>query len=86
MVKLAHFIGRWRWVLVGVVAWALVVSLMVEFAWPPYANRILCPTNLPNCHDIPAPWPIEPWAVAAGFLYIGVVAFIARRQLDRRGW
>ena len=88
MATLERFRRRWSLALVAMFVWALVVWLMVEFARAPYDGIILCPSDLPNCHtvDIPARWPIEPWAVAAGFLYIGVVAVIARRQLDRRGW
>ena len=80
MVRLAHFIGRWAWAPVVMVLW-LIVGYSVAPTRPPYDGRILCPTNVPNCHNIPAAWPgIEPWFVAAGFLVIAGIAVVAWSQ------
>ena len=61
-----------------VVCRALILWIMWQFARPPYDGMIGCPTNLPNCHDMPAPFPVEPWVVAAGFLGIVLVAWSQR--------
>ena len=84
MVTLAHFIGRWPWAFVAMVVWALILWIMWQFARPPYDGMIGCPTNLPNCHDMPAPFPVEPWVVAAGFLGIVLVAWSQRQVIEPR--
>jgi hypothetical protein len=64
----------------------LAVWYLIATARAPYEGRVLCPPDGPrNWHDIGAPWPLEPWAVAAGFLAILIVAIVARLVLDRRG-
>jgi hypothetical protein len=85
MANLTRFFERWSWALVALIVWALAVVYGVGTARGPYAGLILCPKDLPNCHDVGAPWPIEPWAVAAGFLAVVVVAVVSRWLLDRRG-
>ena len=84
MARMGQFLDRWSWAMVAVVGWGLFVWWLVATAPGPGDGRILCPTNIPNCHEIGAPWPVAPWAVAVGFAAIVVGAVIARRLLDRR--
>jgi hypothetical protein len=83
MAHVARIIDRWSRAIVAIVGWGLFVWWLVATAPGPGDGRILCPTNIPNCHEIGAPWPIGGWAVVADFVVIIVVAVIGRQALDR---
>lgn len=58
-------------VVVAAIAWLVVLYVWWGGGLGPYAGKLLCPSDLPNCHD-PEPFPIGAWL--AGIVVVSAMA------------